>query len=70
MLSTLSDKVLINKPYTYETSRIQPSNHIEADTRIFLHLADAAHAGHIKAYIRTVDIVVLVVVFFNEISML
>ena len=46
MLTTVSDKVLINKPYAYDTSRIQPSNHIEADTRIFLHLADAAHAGH------------------------
>ena len=51
MLSTVSDKVLINEPYTYDTSRIQTSNHIEADTRIFLHLADAAHAGHTNAYI-------------------
>ena len=49
VLSTLSDNVLINKPYAYETLRIQPNNHIEADTRIFLHFADAAHAGHTKA---------------------
>ena len=55
MLSTLNDKVLVNKPYAHDTTRIQPSNHIEADTRIFLHLADAAHAGHTKAYIRTVE---------------
>ena len=55
LLSSLSDKVLINKSNAYDTSRIQPSNHIEADTRIFLHLADAAHSGHTKAYIRTVD---------------
>ena len=72
MLSTLNDMVLINKPYDYDSSRIQPSNHIEADTRIFMHLAHAAHAGHTKAYIRTVDsdIVVLAVAFFNEIATL
>ena len=72
LLSTLSDKVLINKSNAYDTSRIQPSNHIEADTRIFLHLADAAHSGHTKAYIRTVDsdVVVLAVALFNEIATL
>ena len=72
LLSSLSDKVLINKSNAYDTSRIQPSNHIEADTRIFLHLADAAHSGHTKAYIRTVDsdVVVLAVALFNEIATL
>ena len=72
MLSTLNDKVLVNKPFAHDTLRIQPSNHIEADTRIFLHLADAAHAGHTKAYIRMVDsdIVVFAEAFFNEIATL
>lgn len=70
LLSTFEDIVLTNKPY--DTSRIQPNNHIEGDTRIFLHLANAALTGHTKAYIRTVDsdIVVLAISFFHEIGTL
>ena len=68
VLSTIENSVLVNKPY--DTTHVQPNNHIEADTHIFLHLADAAKAGHAKAYIRTVDsdIVVLSICFFYEIT--
>ena len=70
LVSTFEDTALTNQPY--DTSRLEPSNHIEADTRIFLHLSDAALAGHTKACIRTVDsdIVVLAIGFFHEIGTL
>ena len=57
---------------THHAFTSKPSIHIEADTRMFLHLVDAAHSGHTKAYIRTVDsdVVVLAVALFNEIATL
>ena len=42
LVSTFEETALTNQPY--DTSRLEPSNHIEADTRIFLHLSDAALA--------------------------
>ena len=39
---------------------VSPSNHEEADTRVFLHAKDMAHHGHTKIAIRTVDTDVLV----------
>lgn len=51
---------------TYDSSMIQPCNHEESDTRIYVHVKDAVSAGHRKIIIRTVDtdIVVLAVSFF------
>lgn len=51
---------------TYDCSMIDPCNHEETDTRIFVHVKDAVSAGHRKIIIRTVDsdIVVLAVAFF------
>lgn len=51
---------------TYDCSMIEPCNHEETDTRIFVHVKDAVSAGHRKIIIRTVDsdIVVLAVAFF------
>ena len=65
LLSTHYETVLSNRHCDLTT--LQPSNHVEADTRIFLHLAHAAEQGHITAYIRTVDsdVVVLAVRFFE-----
>ena len=48
---------------------LQPSNHKGADTRIFLHLKDAAEKGHQIIKIRTVDtyVVFLAVLVFYQI---
>ena len=50
------------------TSHGEPNNHIEADTHLFLHLADAVRSGHSKAFMRTVDsdIVVLATALFKR----
>ena len=66
LLTTKQESVLFNKPC--DMSSVQPCNHSEADTRIFLHLAHAVHQGHKVAYVRTVDsdVVVLAVFFFQN----
>ena len=40
---------------------IMPCNHQEADSRIFLHLSHAAQQGLSKAFIRTVDSVIVII---------
>ena len=47
LLSTYFRGVLTNR--NFDVSRIQPCNHAEAETRILLHLANAAVHGHSKA---------------------
>lgn len=46
-------------------------NHNEADTRIFLHLAQAVAQNHRKAHVRTIDsdMVVLAVHFFSTLGL-
>lgn len=62
--SNIDDKVLTSTEY--DRSRIEPCNHEETDTRLFVHVSDAVNAGHTKVIIRTVDsdIVVLAAAFF------
>ena len=69
LLTTKQESVLSNKPC--DMSSVQPCNHSEADTRIFLHLAHAVHQGHKVAYVRTVDsdVVVLAVRFFRTLGL-
>ena len=52
------------------TSMLSPCNHEEADSRIFVHLADAVHAGLTKVLIRTVDtdVVVLAVSVVHQVD--
>ena len=42
-------------------SALQPTNHEEADTRLFLHVADAVYSGHNSVLIRTTDSDVVVI---------
>ena len=51
----------------HDKSFHESNNHIEVDTHLFLHLADAVRSGHSKAFIRTVDsdIVVLATALFK-----
>ena len=52
------EHVLSNQDY--DKSFLEPNNHIEADTHLFLHLADAVRSGHSKAFMRTLDSDILV----------
>ena len=52
LLSTKGE-VPCNKPI--DLSRVSTSDHEEADSRMILHLFDAAIDGHQKAFLRTVD---------------
>ena len=54
MVITGGDDVLSKPPFLY-TSALTPCNHEEADSDIMLHAAHAAHSGHKKILIRTVD---------------
>ena len=69
LISTESEKVLSNKPF--DVSALQPCNHAEADTRIILQLDHASSQGHDKAFVRTVDsdIVVLVIAFYEQLGL-
>ena len=40
---------------TADLTSLTPCSHEEADTRVFLHVGDAALKGHRKILIRTVD---------------
>ena len=53
-----------------DISNLAPSNHEEADTRMVLHLADAAKKGYNKILLRTVDtdVVVLSVAAFAKLE--
>ena len=55
----------------FDVSGLQPCNQAEANTQILLHLANAAMHGHSKAYVRTVDsdIVVLVLRFCDTLGL-
>ena len=69
LLSNKCERVLSNRPC--DVSALEPCNHSEADTWIFLHLAHASGQGHQPAYIRTVDsdIVVLAIRFFPTLGL-
>lgn len=64
-ISTKGEFVLSNKPV--DLSRINPSDHEEADTRMILHLYDAVTDGHETAFLRTVDsdVVILCIRFYH-----
>jgi len=69
LVITKGDDVL-TKPPLLDTSALSPCNHEEADTRIMLHAAHAAHNGHKKILICTVDtdVVVLAVVLAHTLN--
>ncbi len=58
VISTYHNDVLCTQ--TRDLSGLAPCTHEEADTRILLHVEDAAMCGHTKIAIRTVDTDVLV----------
>ena len=66
LLTTKAESVLSNR-HT-DITNLALCQHEEADTRVMLHLNNAAQNGHRKAYIRTVDtdVVVLAMDYFNQ----
>ena len=59
-VTTKREFVLSNKDI--DTDSLSPCDHEEGDTKIFLHLKHAVIEGHKKAFIRTVDTDIIVVV--------
>ena len=67
--TTCLERVLTAHPCNPESlSQLDPCNHAEADSRIFLHAACAAAQGHMKLAIRTVDtdVVVIAVAYIHR----
>jgi len=59
--TTYLDRVLFTgSANTESTSEIEPCDHEESDTRMFIHAAHAARHGHTKVVLQTVDTDVLV----------
>ena len=59
IISTYARGVLTSLPRD-DTSSLAPSSHEEADTRMFIHAADAIQSGFTKIIVRSVDTDVLV----------
>ena len=49
---------------TCDSSSLVPCLHEEADTRMFVHAADASNRGHKKSIIRIVDTLVVVLAVY------
>lgn len=69
LCATLDENV-ITSPVKEDVSAISPCNHEEADTRIFLHVADAVKEGHSKLMVRAsdTDVIVLAISCVHKIS--
>ena len=59
--STYGTKVLCS-PVREDRQAIEPCSHEEADSRIVLHILDAANDGHEKILVRTGDTDVVVII--------
>ncbi|KAK3922266.1 Phosphoglycerate kinase [Frankliniella fusca] len=60
LYSTLEESVVASPPRT-DLQGLAPCNHEEADTRLFVHVADAAKQGFGRVLIRTSDTDVVVI---------
>lgn len=67
IVATDGEQVLLS-PDRDEISSLSPCLHEEADTRMFVHAADAANSGHNKITIRSVDtdVVVLAISVYSN----
>lgn len=64
-------KTLSSAVQLCDLSLLVPCNHEEADTRLFLHVADVANKGTKKVIVRTVDsdVVILAVAVFQKVKL-
>ena len=67
--STIGTEVLCSLA-TADVSSIAPCSHKEADTHLFVHVADAVRKGFQKVMVHTVDtdVLVLAIAMFNQIG--
>jgi len=66
------DTTVLSTIANYDIAQLSPCTHEEADTRIFLHVADVVRARYSKILIKTVDtdVVVLAIAFQQKIACL
>ena len=64
IFSTLSDRVLCS-PANMDKSSLEPCTHEEADSRLILHLSDAALKDHRRIMIQTSDTDVVILIIAN-----
>ena len=69
LLTTKAELVLSNQPTNL--TALSPWHQDEADTRMMLHLHQAAEQRHAKAYLKTVDtdVVILAIYYFHELGL-
>ena len=67
IISTFSKLILLSSQAA-NTSHLSPGTHDEADTRLLLHVADAATDGYLRIMLHTVDtdVVVLCTALFTQ----
>ena len=70
VVTTKDESVLFNNE-RHDITNLAPCGHEEADTRLLLHVADAANQGFTKVMVRTVDtdVVVISVAAFHQIQL-
>ena len=70
VVTTKDESVLFNNE-RHDITNLAPCGHEEADTRLLLHVADAANQGFTKVVVRTVDtdVVVISVATFHQIQL-
>ena len=70
VISTKGQNVLCNMSHE-DLFNLSPCNQEEADTRLILHVSDAAKCGFTKAMIRTVDtdVVIIAISFFEQLQL-
>ena len=61
---------VVSSSETYDTSRLAPCTHEEADVKLMVHAADLSSQGHRRVMIRTVgtDVLVLAVAVYPQIE--
>lgn len=66
-----NEKNVLSSPVDCDVSNLVPCTQEEADTRLFLHVADAAKKGLKNVLVRTVDsdVVVLAVAVFQKVDL-
>ena len=70
IVTSYGEDVLVSPPLS-DYSSLCPCNHEEADTRIFVHVADAVKSGITKILIKTVDtdVVVLAISVVHQLNL-
>ena len=65
VLATQGENMIFSS--TIDIDHFSPCNHVEAETRMFLHLKDFSATGHCKVSLKTVDtdVVIAISLFYS-----